>query len=92
MTSIFMMLLPTTFPKLNPEFPEIAERTFTTNSGEEVPNATMVIPITRLEIFLFLAMAEAPLTSQVAPKISGINPIIDNSRLSMCMCIQTQKY
>jgi len=92
MTRILIMLLPTTFPKLNPEFPETAERTFTTSSGEEVPNATMVSPITRLEIFFFLATAEAPLTSQLAPKINGINPMTENNRLSILLNVHAQKY
>ena len=92
MTRILIMLLPTTLPKLKPEFPETAESTFTTSSGEEVPNATIVSPITRLEIFFFLATAEAPLTSQLAPKIKGINPNTENNRFSIYSLVQGQKY
>ena len=87
-----MILLPTTFPKLNPELPEVAAKIFTTSSGEEVPNATIVNPMTRSEIFRFLAMAEAPLTSQVAPKIKGRNPKIANNRFSILNYFQSQKY
>lgn len=86
------MLLPITLPKLKPEFPETADSTFTTNSGEEVPKATIVNPMTRLEIFFFFATAEAPPTSQLAPKISGIKPMTENKRLIIMKFIQTKVF
>ncbi len=80
---ILMMLLPMAFPKLKPVFPDTADKTFTINSGEDVPNATIVSPIIRLEIFFLLAMAAAPSTSQLAPKINGMKPKIEKRRFSI---------
>ena len=51
---------------------------FITNSGAEVPKATIVKPITRSETLFFLAKAEAPSTSQFAPKIRPAKPKIIN--------------
>ena len=78
--NILMMLLPIAFPKLKPVFPDTADNTFTISSGEEVPKATIVSPITRLDIFFLLAMAAAPSTSQLAPKIKGTKPKIEKKR------------
>ena len=39
----------------------------TTNSGALVPNATIVRPITRFDIFAFRAISVLPFTSQPAP-------------------------
>src|SRR5690606_40305663 len=47
---------------------------FTTNSGADVPKATMVNPITRSETLYFFASAEAPLTSKSAPLIRTPRP------------------
>ena len=44
------ILLPTTFPIAISALPWIADSTLITNSGAEVPNATIVSPMTRLEI------------------------------------------
>ena len=78
-----MMLLPTTFPKLNPVLPEVAARIFTNNSGVEVPNATMVSPITRFGMFRLFATDVAPSTSHEAPKMSGAKPVNDKKRFSI---------
>ncbi|RLD54671.1 MAG: hypothetical protein DRJ05_14210 [Bacteroidetes bacterium] len=80
---MFMILLPMAFPKLNPVFPDTAENTFTINSGEEVPKATMVRPMMRLLMFFLFAMAAAPLTSQLAPKIKGTKPKTENTRFTI---------
>lgn len=53
---------------------------FTINSGAEVPKATIVKPIAKSEILYCLARAEAPLTNQLAPKISATNPVIINAK------------
>nr|WP_281836070.1 hypothetical protein [Propionigenium maris] len=47
---------------------------FTINSGEDVPKATIVRPITILGILNLLAKDEEPSTRKFAPQISGINP------------------
>jgi len=47
---------------------------FTTSSGADVPNETMVSPITKSETLCFFASAEAPVTSQSAPLMSSTNP------------------
>ena len=47
---------------------------FTTSSGADVPNATMVSPMTRSETLCFLASPEAPPTSQSAPLIKNTKP------------------
>ena len=43
-------------------------------SGADVPNATIVRPITKGDIPRLRAKAEAPNTSQRAPKINPMNP------------------
>jgi len=48
----------------------------TTNSGAEVPKATMVNPMTRSDTLYFLAKAAAPSTSQLAPTMRATKPII----------------
>lgn len=60
------------------EYPFTDAIIFTTNSGAEVPNATIVKPITKSDTLYFLANAEAPSTSQFAPKIRETNPVRTN--------------
>ena len=72
------LLLPTMLPSTMSEYPFIEPIIFTTNSGAEVPNETTVKPIAKSEILYFLAKAEAPSTSQFAPKIKQTNPRITN--------------
>lgn len=55
------------------------EITFTTNSGAEVPNATMVSQITISEIENFFANAEAPSTSRSAHLMSKKNHITNKT-------------
>lgn len=78
-----MILLPTTFPKPTSFVPSIAEKTLTINSGVEVPNATMVKPITICEIFSFEASDEEPPTRASAPFINKkkqtINKMIEKN-------------
>jgi hypothetical protein len=47
--------------------------TFTTNSGADVPNATIVSPITKSDICNFFANDDAPSTRKSAPFIKRIN-------------------
>lgn len=61
---MLIILLPMALPKLKPELSETADSIFTISSGEDVPKATIVKPITRLEMFFLLAIAAAPSTSQ----------------------------
>ena len=60
---------------------------FTTNSGVEVPNATMVSPITRSEILNLFARDEAPSTSQSAHFIKMVMPrITRNEERNIIFC------
>lgn len=72
------LLLPIIFPRTMSENPCTEAIVLTTNSGAEVPNATIVKPMTRSDTLYFLAKAEAPLTSQFAPRIKEINPATTN--------------
>ena len=61
------MLEPTTLPTEMSAWPRNAAFTVTANSGAEVPNATMVRPMTSSDIPSRLAKCAAPSTSQTAP-------------------------
>ena len=65
------MLEPTTFPMEMSARPLKAPVRLTTSSGHEVPNPTMVSPITNSLIPALRAMPEAPSTSQSAPNTVG---------------------
>jgi hypothetical protein len=73
-TSIFTILLPTTFPIVSSELPLIEAKTFTISSGAEVPKATIVSPITICEILNVSASEDAPSTRKSAPLINKKNP------------------
>jgi len=66
---MFAMLLPITLPTAKSVFPWIAENRFTINSGADVPNATMVSPMTIGLTPSFFAMDDDPLTSASPPRI-----------------------
>ncbi|SRR5690554_2927776 len=68
------MLLPITLPYTTSFKPLVLDTTLTTNSGAEVPKATMVSPITNSDTLNFLAKAEAPLTRKSAPLINKAKP------------------
>jgi hypothetical protein len=55
-------------------FPPSAESRLTISSGIEVPKATTVRPMAKLEIPYFLAADDAPLTRKSAPFIKIPNP------------------
>ena len=70
------ILLPTTLPIAISALPFNAESTLITNSGAEVPKATMVSPITKSEIRKRLATAAEPSVKPFAPaKIRARPPI-----------------
>lgn len=75
-SNIFAILDPTIFPIVIPVAPLRLAEILTTNSGAEVPNATIVSPIIRSEILSFLAIEEAPSTKRSAPLMRIINQII----------------
>lgn len=76
MRRMFAILLPITFPIVIPVTPFRLELILTTNSGADVPNATIVSPIIISEILNFLASEEAPITRRSAPLIKIMNPIM----------------
>ena len=78
------ILLPTTLPIAISELPFKADTTLTVNSGAEVPNATIVSPITKLEILKRLATEAAPSVKALAPtKISSKPPISNTISISL---------
>lgn len=76
---IFAILLHRIFPITNHEFQATLETTFTTSSGAEVPNATIVSHIIRSERKNFLANAEAPSTNKLAHLMSKKNHKTNNT-------------
>ena len=76
-TNIFEMLLPITFPNNISAFPAKCELKEIANSGADVPNATIVRPITAVGIFKFLAKDADPSTKKSAHLISSRNPTTD---------------
>ena len=70
------LLLPMTFARTISDRPFTEATEFTTNSGAEVPKATIVNPMIKSGILCFLAKDEAPSTSQLAPNIKPKNPAI----------------
>ena len=77
--SVLNILLPTTLPMAMSALPLRAEDTLTVSSGAEVPNATIVSPITMEGIRRRLATEAAPSVSPLAPRRMIINPPIRNS-------------
>ena len=72
---ILKILLPIILPKVKLEFFSIDENIFTTSSGEDVPNATSVKPMTIVGIFNFLAIEAEQSTKRFAPIINRTKPI-----------------
>ena len=70
------MLLPTTLPTAKPGAPSKAERMEISNSGAEVPKATMVSPIIKWGIFRRTARDTAPRTNASPPIMSIASPAI----------------
>lgn len=73
-TKRLKMLDPTTFPTAISLAFSKAAVTLTANSGIEVPNATIVRPMIRLDTPIFPAMEDAFSTKQSAPLTRKRNP------------------
>ena len=74
--SILSMLLPTILPMVISALPFRAAEMLTAASGELVPIATIVRPITSCGMPNFAAIPEEPSTKISAPLISNTNPMI----------------
>ena len=73
---ILKILLPTTLPIAISALPLIDDSRLITNSGADVPKATIVSPITKSEIRNFFATAAEPSVSALAPTRISANPPI----------------
>ena len=73
---IFMILEPMILPITIPVSPYLVAARDAASSGNEVPSATMDIPITREETPSASAIPVAPSTKNVAPTASPIIPMI----------------
>jgi hypothetical protein len=73
---MFAMLLPTTLPIVISELPSMEAKIFTKSSGADVPNDTIVSPITICETPNLAARDDAPLTRKSAPLTSKMKPRI----------------
>lgn len=83
-----IILLPMTLPSSMSVEPDARELIDTASSGALVPKATTVRPIRVLLTLKFVAMEEAPETSQSAPLIRMIKPAISSKtcrKMSMCL-------
>ena len=79
-STIFIMLLPTTLPIVIPlDAVFRADVKETESSGADVPNATRVSPITSSGMCIFFARLAALSTNQSAPLTSIMNPAISNN-------------
>lgn len=80
MIKTLTILLPIIFVKaisVEPCFPTATR--LTTNSGAEVPKATMVKPMIKSDTFNLFAKPAEPSTKKFAPAISRANPTIINT-------------
>lgn len=72
--SILAIQLPKIFPSASSELPEKLANKFTISSGKDVPNDTIVRPITISEILNRLPIEDAPSTRKSAPLIRITKP------------------
>ena len=87
-SSTLMILLPITLPTKISVLPLMSEEKETASSGAPVPKATMVRPINSLLTLKLEATEEAPSTSQSAPLMRKMKPIISNATckiISICL-------
>ena len=87
-SNTLIMLLPITLPTRISVLPLMSEEKETASSGAPVPKATMVRPMRSLLTLKLEATEDAPSTSQSAPLISKVKPIISNAIckiISMCL-------
>ena len=75
-SKMFAILEPTILPMEIPAEPFKADFMLTTNSGADVPNATIVKPMMIVGMCNLLAIATAPFTIYSAPPINKIKPAI----------------
>ena len=78
MSIVFMMLEPTTLPTAMSGVPFRADIKLTKNSGADVPQATMVRPMTISGTPKRRASEEAPSVRRSAPTSTNVTPIIIN--------------
>src|SRR6056297_1000896 len=87
MNNTLNILLPTTFPTAILDCPESADSMLTASSGELVPKATTVRPMTSGEMPIREATLDAPRTSDSAPIIRKISPVTGRT-----ICIMNGSY
>lgn len=75
---VLNILDPKIFPVAISVEPFKLEIILTTNSGDDVPRATIVKPITKFETLNFLATEDAPSTNKPAPLITKMKPMRSN--------------
>ena len=73
------MFDPIIFPKAMSELPLMLAKVLTINSGIEVPKATIVKPITKVEMPYFLAIDDEPSISMSAPFNKKMKPKINKT-------------
>ncbi len=76
--SVFEIFDPIILPNAIPELPFMLASILTTNSGAEVPKATIVRPITKEEMPYFRAIEDDPSIITSAPLIKNTKPKINN--------------
>ena len=76
------MFEPTTLPMARSGLPESADFNEISNSGTEVPKATIVKPTTNGEMCSRRAMLDAPFTRKSAPTMSTTRPLQTKIRLA----------
>lgn len=81
--SILAVFDPMILPSVISLFPRILARRLTVSSGSEVPNATTVKPITRLETPKRFAIEAEPETRKSAPLIRMMRPTMTRTRESI---------
>ena len=79
MSRMFIVLLPMMLPMAKPGLPLAHENMLTIISGNDVPKATMVRPMISGDSLARTPMLDAPLTSQLAPKIKATKPTARSS-------------
>ena len=85
---ILNRLLPTILPMARSAFPFLAAVTEVISSGREVPNATIVRPITLSDTPKIPAIVEAPLTTKRLPRIIAARPALNHfAFLFLCFMI-----
>ena len=82
-SKILAILLPKTLPMAISELPLALETMFTISSGMDVPNETMVNPITKSDNPNLLPNEVEPFTRKSAPLINITKPIINRTSVNI---------